>query len=107
MYFDNDDLLEMQRRDREDEERAQASKLFLEQQMNDDTPFGRDGDHCPWGGHDWKQPCTQDCHDAGKPGRLVVKPFGNARRGIGPCPCACNSGGFCGGCGHAGCGGRR
>lgn len=24
----------------------------------------------------------------------------------GPCPCACNSGGFCGGCGHAGCGGR-
>jgi hypothetical protein len=26
---------------------------------------------------------------------------------IGPCPCACNSGGFCGGCGHAGCGGRR
>ena len=25
----------------------------------------------------------------------------------GPCPCECNSGGFCGGCGHAGCGGRR
>lgn len=24
----------------------------------------------------------------------------------GPCPCECNSGGFCGGCGHAGCGGR-
>jgi hypothetical protein len=23
-----------------------------------------------------------------------------------PCPCACNHGGFCGGCGHAGCGGR-
>ncbi len=22
------------------------------------------------------------------------------------CPCACNSGGFCGGCGHAGCGRR-
>ena len=22
------------------------------------------------------------------------------------CGCACNSGGFCGGCGHAGCGGR-
>ena len=22
------------------------------------------------------------------------------------CPCACSSGGFCGGCGHAGCGGR-
>lgn len=23
------------------------------------------------------------------------------------CGCECNSGGFCGGCGHAGCGGRR
>ena len=23
----------------------------------------------------------------------------------GPCPCACNAGGFCGGCGHRGCGG--
>lgn len=28
------------------------------------------------------------------------------RRPVGPCPCACNHGGFCGGCGHAGCGGR-
>lgn len=28
-------------------------------------------------------------------------------RRTGPCPCPCNSGGFCGGCGHAGCGGRR
>lgn len=26
--------------------------------------------------------------------------------GVGRCPCACNSGGFCGGCGHAGCGRR-
>jgi len=26
---------------------------------------------------------------------------------VGPCPCECNSGGFCGGCGHGGCGGRR
>ena len=25
----------------------------------------------------------------------------------GPGPCECNSGGFCGGCGHGGCGGRR
>ena len=27
----------------------------------------------------------------------------------GPCPCACNNDppGWCGGCGHAGCGGRR
>jgi hypothetical protein len=23
-----------------------------------------------------------------------------------PCPCECNVGGFCGGCGHAGCGHR-
>ncbi|TKA00100.1 hypothetical protein [Actinacidiphila oryziradicis] len=28
------------------------------------------------------------------------------RRRVGRCPCVCNSGGFCGGCGHAGCGGR-
>lgn len=27
--------------------------------------------------------------------------------GPGPCPCECNRGGFCGGCGHAGCGGRN
>lgn len=25
---------------------------------------------------------------------------------VGSCPCECNSGGFCGGCGHAGCGRR-
>lgn len=31
--------------------------------------------------------------------------WGPAR--VGPCPCECNRGGFCGGCGHAGCGGRR
>lgn len=30
-----------------------------------------------------------------------------ARRRVGPCPCECNRGGFCGGCGHAGCAGRR
>lgn len=29
------------------------------------------------------------------------------RRPAGPCPCPCNNGQFCGGCGHAGCGGRR
>lgn len=28
---------------------------------------------------------------------------GHFRRKVGPCPCVCNSGGFCGGCGHAGC----
>jgi hypothetical protein len=27
------------------------------------------------------------------------------RRPVTPCPCECNSGGFCGGCGHAGCSG--
>lgn len=34
---------------------------------------------------------------------------GSGRRStyVPPCPCECNSGGFCGGCGHAGCGGRR
>lgn len=26
---------------------------------------------------------------------------------IGPCGCECSHGGFCGGCGHAGCGGRQ
>jgi hypothetical protein len=39
---------------------------------------------------------------------------GSRAYGVGPgpnsrplaCPCECNSGGFCGGCGHAGCGGR-
>ncbi|MFD7169716.1 hypothetical protein [Streptomyces violascens] len=29
------------------------------------------------------------------------------RRTTEPCSCVCNSGGFCGGCGHAGCAGRR
>ncbi|ATL81737.1 hypothetical protein DNK48_35915 [Streptomyces malaysiensis subsp. malaysiensis] len=29
-----------------------------------------------------------------------------SRRRVGRCPCVCNSGGSCGGCGHAGCGGR-
>jgi hypothetical protein len=28
-------------------------------------------------------------------------------RPTGACPCACSSGGYCGGCGHAGCGGQR
>lgn len=27
-------------------------------------------------------------------------------RPAGPCPCECNSGAFCGGCGHRGCGRR-
>ncbi|MBC9718025.1 hypothetical protein H9Y04_36380 [Streptomyces sp. TRM66268-LWL] len=29
------------------------------------------------------------------------------RRAVDTCSCACTSGGFCGGCGHAGCGGGR
>ena len=42
----------------------------------------------------------------------VYRDAGNRRHNpgcvynVGPCPCECNSGGFCGGCGHAGCGGR-
>lgn len=35
---------------------------------DDGTPFGRWGDHCPWGGHDWKEPCDTDCYDNGKRG---------------------------------------
>ncbi len=27
--------------------------------------------------------------------------------GVAPCPCECNRGEFCGGCGHAGCGRRN
>ncbi len=27
--------------------------------------------------------------------------------GVAPCPCECNRGEFCGGCGHAGCGRRH
>lgn len=37
------------------------------------------------------------------PGRQTA-PRGHMR---GSCPCPCNNGGFCGGCGYAGCGGRR
>lgn len=37
---------------------------------------------------------------AGRPARFIAELRGG-------CGCACNSGGFCGGCGHAGCGGRR
>lgn len=41
--------------------------------------------------------------DVGTEAAVVVR----ASRKAPPCPCACNSNGFCGGCGHAGCGGRR
>ncbi|RPE38659.1 hypothetical protein EDD90_1579 [Streptomyces sp. Ag109_O5-1] len=40
---------------------------------------------------------------ASAPGRHMA-PRGHMK---GTCPCPCNSGAFCGGCGHAGCGGRR
>lgn len=33
-------------------------------------------------------------------------PVPTVARVAGPCPCECNRGGFCGGCGHAGCGRR-
>jgi hypothetical protein len=42
-------------------------------------------------------------HQRGCRGRRLLRRPGS----VGPCPCECNSGGFCGGCGHAGCGGRR
>ena len=32
---------------------------------------------------------------------------GAAASAVEPCPCACNEGGWCGGCGHAGCGALR
>lgn len=66
MYFDEGDLIEMARRDREDEEQAQASKARREAMLNHPS----------------------------------------SRRRFGGCPCVCQSGGFCGGCGHAGCGRR-
>jgi hypothetical protein len=34
-------------------------------------------------------------------------PGGDAVSGAPPCPCECNRGGFCGGCGHPGCGRRQ
>ncbi|MFV2172317.1 hypothetical protein ACFHW2_11955 [Actinomadura sp. LOL_016] len=37
--------------------------------------------------------------------RSDAAPPRRARR-VRPCSCACNGGGACGGCGHAGCGGR-
>jgi hypothetical protein len=27
----------------------------------DDTPFGRGGDYCPWCGADWKAPHEREC----------------------------------------------
>lgn len=39
--------------------------------------------------------------------RLLIHRYGDSEYPKpGPCPCECNHGGFCGGCGHAGCGGR-
>ncbi|WP_331773252.1 hypothetical protein OG948_58655 (plasmid) [Embleya sp. NBC_00888] len=52
---------------------------------------------------------------AAAPANASARPAGPAPRPTrrrttatagGPCPCVCNHGGFCGGCGHAGCGGR-
>lgn len=39
--------------------------------------------------------------------RAYVRLKDSGLRRVGPCPCECNTGGFCGGCGHAGCGGRN
>jgi hypothetical protein len=38
--------------------------------------------------------------------RSAIPPRPPAGRGVGSCTCVCTSGGFCGGCGHAGCGRR-
>jgi len=35
--------------------------------MNDGTPYGMDGDHCPWCGCDWKEPHSEWC-DTLQPG---------------------------------------
>ena len=37
---------------------------------------------------------------------IEIPALAPSHRSPGPCGCACCSGGFCGGCGHAGCGGR-
>jgi hypothetical protein len=44
-------------------------------------------------------------HRSGR-GPLRPRPRPADRRAPGPCGCVCSSGGFCGGCGHAGCGRR-
>ena len=38
--------------------------------------------------------------------RSAIPPRPPAGRGVGTCTCVCTSGGFCGGCGHAGRGRR-
>lgn len=52
---------------------------------------------------------ADQAHDAVRalPG-AATPPYPSVSRtaAAGPCPCACNSGSFCGGCGHAGCGRR-
>jgi len=45
--------------------------------------------------------------DVPDPAPTLAAALSRPRRFVGACPCACNSGGWCGGCGHAGCGGRR
>jgi hypothetical protein len=38
--------------------------------------------------------------------RMMAEALAAHMAEVGPCPCECNRGGFCGGCGHAGCGRR-
>jgi hypothetical protein len=45
--------------------------------------------------------------DSERDGNTLIKLMQSYKLKVPPCPCECNSGGFCGGCGHAGCGGRR
>lgn len=91
MYFDENDILEMQRRDREDEERAQVLKAYRDAALLEAE----------------YQRVQRELEDAGR--RVERTPQGTLHvfARVGPCPCACNSGGWCGGCGHGGCGGRR
>jgi hypothetical protein len=44
----------------------------------DDTPFGRGGDHCPWCGADWKSEHADDCPTAINYGTRERVPFGEA-----------------------------
>ena len=45
--------------DRAFEERME--RWAQDQDEHDDTPFGRDGDHCPWCAADWKAPHDEEC----------------------------------------------
>ncbi len=41
--------------------------------------------------------------EEGEPVEDAAAPYGTVRQTVAPCFCECSRGGFCGGCGHAGC----